>query len=316
MVGWLTGLLAEGALGTAILLGMIAACSSESQSVSVEHSQQETINDGPGKSAKPSRFIACVRNPKSADRIFKAVKGNISSSKLDVLTNENLRGVCAADIVLLAFKSSMMRTILSAPGIAAALEGKLLISVLAGITEAEIHETLSFKTPGDCKGEAKFHIIRAMPNIASSIRASMTLISTDKEWTRTDLLDINDWIFRSIGNVAYIPSYRMVASTTLCSSGPAFWAIMLEAIVDGAVLLGLPRDDALNMSAHTMRGVADLVLNGEGPLTIKDKVATPGGSTMRGIEVLEQGSIATVIINALKTSTLAGTKPDEIREAL
>lgn len=295
---------------------MIAACSSESQSISVDHSQQETINAGPSKSAKPSRFIACVRHPKSADRIFRAVKWDISSSKLDVLTNENLRGVCAADIVLLAFKSSMMRTILSAPGIAAALEGKLLISVLAGITEAEIQETLSFETTEDRKGEAKFHIIRAMPNIASSIRASMTLISTDKEWARTDLLDINDWIFRCIGNVAYIPSYRMVASTTLCSSGPAFWAIMLEAIVDGAVLLGLPRDDALKMAAHTMRGVADLVLNGEGPLTIKDKVATPGGSTMRGIEVLEQGSIATVIINALNASTLAGTKPDEIREAL
>lgn len=233
-----------------------------------------------------------------------------------MLTNDNLRGAGAADIVLLAFKSSMMRTILSAPGIAAALEGKLLVSVLAGISEAEIHETLSAETLGDHKKQAKFHIIRAMPNIASSVRASMTLISTDKNWAHKDFLDITDWIFRRIGKVMYIPGYQMVASTTLCSSGPAFWAIILEAIVDGAVLLDLPRDDALIMAAHTMHGVADLVLNGEKPLTIKDKVATPGGSTMRGIEVLEQSSIADVIINALKTSTLASAKPDEIPEAL
>lgn len=295
---------------------MIAACSAESNSVLVEHGPQESFNATPSTSAKPSRFIACVRHPKSADRIFRAVKGKISSSKLDVLTNENLRGVGAADIVLLAFKSSMMRTILSAPGIAAALEGKLLISVLAGISEAEIHETLSVQTLGDHKKQAKFHIIRAMPNIASSVRASMTLIGTDKDWARTDFLDITDWIFLRIGKVMHIPSSRMDASTTLCSSGPAFWAIILEAMVDGAVLLGLPRDDALTMAAHTMRGVADLVLNGEKPLTIKDKVATPGGSTMRGIEVLEQGSIAAVIINTLKTSTLAGIKLNEIPEAL
>lgn len=161
--------------------GMIAACSAESNSVSVKHDSQETFNAASGTSAKPSRSIACVRHSKSADRIFRIVEGKFSFSKLDVLINENLREVNAADIVLLAFKSFKMRIILSASDIAIALKGKLLISVLAGKFEAEIHETVSGETSGDRKKKVKFHMIRAMLNIASSIRVSMRLISIDKD---------------------------------------------------------------------------------------------------------------------------------------
>ncbi|KAF7900312.1 uncharacterized protein EAF01_007614 [Botrytis porri] len=146
-----------------------------------------------------------------------------------------------------------------------------------------------------------------MPNTASQIRESMTVISTFTpplpEWT-TALLT---WIFIRIGDNIFLPPSTLDACTALCSSGPAFFALMLEATIDGAVAMGLPRAETQKLAAQTMRGAAGLVLSGENPALLRDKVSTLGGCTIEGLLVLEEGRVRGTVARAVREATvLAG----------
>lgn len=100
----------------------------------------------------------------------------------------------------------------------------------------------------------------------------------------------------------------MDVSTALCGSGPAFFALMLEAAIDGAVAMGLPRAEAQRMAAQTMKGAAGLVLAGEHPAILKDKVSTPGGCTIGGLLVLEEGSVRGTVAKAVREATCVASQ--------
>ncbi|KAH0556390.1 Pyrroline-5-carboxylate reductase [Trichoglossum hirsutum] len=96
----------------------------------------------------------------------------------------------------------------------------------------------------------------------------------------------------------------MDASTALCGSGPAFFALILEAIADGAVAMGLPRAEAQLMAAQTMKGTAGMVLGGEHPALVREKVGTPGGCTIGGLLVLEEGRVRGTVARAVREATV------------
>lgn len=96
----------------------------------------------------------------------------------------------------------------------------------------------------------------------------------------------------------------MDASTALCGSGPAFFALMLEAMADGAVAMGLPRAEAQLMAAQTMKGCAGLVLSGEHPAMVREKVCTPGGCSIGGLMVLEEGKVRGSIARGVREATV------------
>jgi pyrroline-5-carboxylate reductase len=100
----------------------------------------------------------------------------------------------------------------------------------------------------------------------------------------------------------------MDASTALCGSGPAFFALMLEAIIDGAVAMGLPRVEAQKMAAQTMKGTAEMVLQGEHPALLRDKVTTPGGCTIGGLLVLEEGRVRGTVAKAVREATVVASQ--------
>jgi pyrroline-5-carboxylate reductase len=100
----------------------------------------------------------------------------------------------------------------------------------------------------------------------------------------------------------------MDASTALCGSGPAFFALILEAAADGAVAMGIPRAEAQKMAAQTMRGAAGLVLAGEHPAVLRDKVSTPGGCTIGGLLVLEEGSVRGTVSRAVREATVVASQ--------
>ncbi|TGO48331.1 hypothetical protein BCON_0243g00030 [Botryotinia convoluta] len=224
----------------------------------------------------PSKFIACVRR-----------------SDITILQNENVLAVQRASIILLACKPYMVNEIISEPGMAQALAGKLLISICAGVTVEQLQtELFAEQTKGLtdlASASNSCTIVRAMPNTASKIRESMTVISTSTPPLPESTTALLTWIFTRIGEVVFLPPSTMDACTALCGSGPAFLALMLEATIDGAVAMGLPRAEAQKMAAQTMRGAAGLVLSGEHPALLRDKVSTPGGCTIKGLLVLEEG---------------------------
>ena len=242
-----------------------------------------------------SRFVACVRRKDAADAIRDRLGALADADTLEILECQNLRGVQQADTILLACQPHMYQAIITnEPGMREALSGKLIISVLAGVTPPQIEAVL---------GEGKYSVIRTMPNIACFVRDSATVIEKPRGEFPDSLLQITDNVFRCIGGVFYIQSPVFDVCTALCGSTPAFFAAMTSALVDGAVAMGLNHMDALQMAAHTMRGTANLLLEGRDPWTVRHQVASPGGSTMQGLLALEKGNARWTISNALIVAT-------------
>lgn len=255
----------------------------------------------------PSKFIACVRRPESAKKIKQALAAHLRAVK--ILQNDNVAACQEADVVLLGCKPYMVNDILKVEGMKEALAGKLLISICAGVPVTQIEEALYGEaTTGNPEKEGKCRVVRAMPNTASGIRESMTVIATSVPPLPAETSSLVTWIFRRIGDVVHLPASTMDASTALCGSGPAFFALMLEATIDGAVAMGLPRAEAQRMAAQTMRGAAGLVLAGEHPALLRDKVSTPGGCTIGGLLVLEEGRVRGTVARAVREATVVASQ--------
>ncbi|KAG9243514.1 pyrroline carboxylate reductase [Calycina marina] len=282
-----------GTLGTAILYGIL-------ESINNPGKASETSAEAP--SSLPSRFISCVRTAVSAQRIKKALAGHLDGVK--VVQNDNVKACVEADVVLLGCKPYMVNDVLTVEGMRAALKGKLVISICAGIPVTQMETALYSKgNDGD-----SCYFVRAMPNTASAIQESMTVIATSETPIDPETAKLVTWIFKQIGDVVYLPASNMDASTALCGSGPAFFLLMLEAAIDGGVAMGIPRAEAQRMAAQTMRGAASMVLAGSHPAMLREQVTTPGGCTMGGLLVLEEGCVRGTVSRAVREATVVASQ--------
>lgn len=250
----------------------------------------------------PSRFIACVRSSESAKRVKQSLWEH--SASLKVVRGENISAINQSEVVILACRPNGVKALLSEPGMAKALHGKLLVSVCAGITTGHIEEALHGAIPQkDPEEDGRCRVVRAMCNTAALIRESMTVIAATEPPLPPPTQALITWIFKRIGDVIFLPAHNMNASTALCGSGPAFFSLMLEAAVDGAVAMGLPRPEALKMATQTMRGTAGLVQHGEPPAMLREKTCIAGGCTIGGVMVLEEGRARGTISRAVREAT-------------
>jgi pyrroline-5-carboxylate reductase len=295
-------------MGIAILSGILASLAEMQAPKRIQQPSSGTstpMEEVPSR--LPSRFIACVRRPETAKKVKAALWEH--SSQVKVVQSENVSSVQRAEVVLLACKPYMAEEILSEPGMTRALHGKLLISICAGVTVAQLEKILHGAVPEkDPEVDGRCRIVRAMPNTASLIRESMTVIASPSPPLQATTMSLVTWIFRRIGEVEYLPPSTMDACTALCASGPAFYALMMEAMTDGAVAMGLPRAVAQRMAAQTMRGTAALVQNGEHPAILRDKVSTPGGCTIGGLLVLEEGRVRGTVARAVREATVVASQ--------
>ncbi|PGH09041.1 pyrroline-5-carboxylate reductase [Helicocarpus griseus UAMH5409] len=297
-----------GTLGTAILSGIFASLS-ESQSHSAYPSQSDTAtpSDSLPASKIPNKFIACVRRPESAKRIAAAL--STFSLPISIYRNDNTKAVDQAQVIILGCKPWMLKEVLDVPGMREALRGKLLISILAGVTVDQINETLYPSTSTSPIPESdRCRVVRAMPNTAAVVRESMTIIGTSTPPLPDDWNMLISWIFSRIGRVVTLTPSVMDVSTSLAGSGPAFVALVMEAMADGAVAMGLPRAEAQMMAAQVMRGTAGMVQSGEHPALIREKVSTPGGCTIGGLLVLEEGRVRGTMARAVREATVVASQ--------
>ncbi|KAL8677522.1 MAG: hypothetical protein Q9186_006064 [Xanthomendoza sp. 1 TL-2023] len=304
-----------GTLGIAILSGILTSLSSLDSSdpspspsgTNTPAAQREDENPPP---QVPSRFIACVTRDASAKRVKTALSAHLSS--VEVFKNENLKGVQQADVIVLGCKPKNLKDgILREPGMREALREKLVISILAGtsIESLEVNVYGSEAPPAaDPVAEGRCRFVRVMPNTASLIRTSMTVIADSTPPLSSSQSALVTWILSRIGRVVHLPPYMMDAATALCGSGPAFFALMLEAMADGAVAMGLPRAEAQMMAAQTMKGTAEMVLNGQHPALLREQVCTPGGCTAGGLQVLEDGKVRASVATGVRTASVAASR--------
>ncbi len=172
------------------------------------------------------------------------------------------------------------------------LEGKLLISICAGLKIRALQEALP-----------QTRIIRAMPNTPSLIREGMSVISASATSTESDM-DLAEEIFSAVGRCRRLEEKHLDAVTGLSGSGPAFVCVVLEAMADGGVMMGLPRDVAVELAAQTMQGAAKLVLaSHQHPASLKDQVTTPAGCTIAGLLMMEDGKIRSTLARTIQEAT-------------
>ncbi|KAG6845735.1 hypothetical protein H0H87_005001 [Tephrocybe sp. NHM501043] len=244
----------------------------------------------------PARYIACVNRLETAAKLQKTF-GSLGAlgSTIEVVASQNVPSVQQADVILLCCKPQMAQTILEEPGMKEALDGKLLISILAGVTMRQLSGWVLPSTK----------VIRAMPNTPCKIREGMTVVSTlppspDAETDHAIILKI----FSSIGRCRFLDEKHFDACTALSGSGPAFACIFMEAMADGGVMMGLPRAEALELAAQTLQGAARMVLQGgTHPAQLKDAVTTPGGCTIAGLLAMEDGKVRSTIARAIQVAT-------------
>ncbi len=205
-------------------------------------------------------------------------------------TASNDEAARAADVVLLAVKPQVLPSVL--PELAAATRGKLVVSLAAGTPAAMISAALP---------EAR--VIRAMPNQPAAVRAGLTGLWATPGVGEADRALVTK-IFEAVGGVEWVPKEDLFhAITAVSACGPGFLYAIAEALADGGVAAGLPRATALRLAAHTMAGAGrTLVETGEHPAALKDKVASPAGTTIHGLAAMEKAGVRGGVIAAVRAA--------------
>ncbi len=226
----------------------------------------------------------------------------ILSKEIGVKTTQNNKDVTAfADVIVLAVKPQIMDDVLS--HLKKDITNRhLVVSIAAGIPIRFIESRL----------QPDIRIIRVMPNTPCLIAASATAFSLGKYATEADgKLVFN--LFNAVGRVFQLKEKYLDAVTGLSGSGPAYVYMFIEALSDGGVKMGLPRDVATALAAQTVLGAAKMVLEtGQHPSQLKDAVTSPGGTTIEGISKLEDGGLRSTIITAVEAATLKSKKLGEL----
>lgn len=146
-------------------------------------------------------------------------------------------------------------------------------------------------------------IIRVMPNVAVRVGEAMAAFTTNNRVLEADKI-LAKTFWASIGRAIEIDEKLMDAVTGLSGSGPAYAFLMIDALADGGVAVGLPRNVAIELAAQTLLGAAKLVLEtGEHPAALRDKVTSPAGTTIEGVRVLERGGFRSALIEAVIAAT-------------
>ena len=191
------------------------------------------------------------------------------------------------DVVILAVKPDQILPLTKE--IKGVLAKKLVISIAAGITLNSMLDVL---------GE-KARIVRVMPNTPSLVLEGASVFAPSPSCTEHDKQTAHA-IFSAVGMCVHMEEKFINAVTALSGSGPAFCFLFMEALSDGAVKAGLPRDVSLRLAAATMRGAASMVLElGRHPGQLKDMVTSPSGTTIEGIAVLESKGFRSAVIDAV-----------------
>ncbi len=205
---------------------------------------------------------------------------------------DNKRLVASADIVVLSVKPQIMRKVLDEVSEHMRPDA-LVISIAAGIPIAAIEQRLR---PGT-------RVIRTMPNTPALVDAAATAISRGGHATEADLEDARK-IFDAVGITVILDEAQLDAVTGLSGSGPAYIFLILEALSDAGVKVGLSRRTSTLLAAQTVLGSAKLLLEtNEHPGRLKDMVTSPGGTAITGLHTLEHGGVRTTLMDAVEAAT-------------
>jgi len=227
--------------------------------------------------------VAWTPNPATAAKFAKATGLKSATSSEAVLE--------ATDVIIPAVKPQILPGVLY--DIRSRLEERhLILSIAVGVTLTQLMHHLSSET----------RIVRVMPNTPTMVGAGAAGYAGGPAATAADLA-LTQKLFAGVGLAYQVPESQLDGLSGLSGSGPAFVYVMIEALADAGVRVGLPRETALKLAAQTVMGSAKMVLEtGEHPAALKDAVASPGGSTIVGLHALERGAVRGTLMNAVEAA--------------
>jgi pyrroline-5-carboxylate reductase len=230
----------------------------------------------------PGGIVAAARRPERADQL-RAAYG--------IETMSAAKAADLAQTLVIAVKPQDMGALLDEIKSVASAD-KLVISVAAGITTAFIGSRLAGNVP----------VIRVMSNTPVLVDEAMSVISAGPHATEEHLRRA-EHLLRPVGKVLRIPESQQDAATALSGSGPAYVYFLVEAMVDAGILLGMPRNNALEMVKQAVYGAATMLRDsGEHPVLLREAVTSPGGTTINAIRELERHGVRAAILAAIEAA--------------
>jgi pyrroline-5-carboxylate reductase len=254
-----------------------------------------------GKLIAHERVWAGDKNPSTCEA---------ASEALGIAVESDFQArVPGADLILLCVKPNDAPVVMAALRNAGLRRETLLISILAGVGTDRLESLLGTENP----------VVRAMPNTPAVVGEGMTVICRGHYASKADLQRAQE-IFEAVGRCVPVDEIHFNAVTALSGSGPGYQFLIMEALADAGVRVGLPRQLALTLVAQTALGSARMVLTtGRHPAALRDDVTTPAGCTIGGLLMLEDGRIRSVLARAVeeatKISAHLGVGPTKISES-
>ncbi|KAI1130285.1 putative pyrroline-5-carboxylate reductase [Nemania abortiva] len=306
-----------GRLGSAILARLLKSLEERMKTPGAADDDQIDLD------ILPTRFLACVGTSRSVEALARRLKeytvspiqtksvgiedsidssqpqgAEISDPAVDIWRGRNTEATKRAKVVLMACQPGQVPGILAEEGMVDALEGKLILNICAGSSEKLFQEQMQIarrtnsvntkhSIPDGQHNNPQYHFVHAMPNPASMVGESATVLSPRPADFPAVYSTITNWVFSRIGPIFEVAPDLMNAASMVAGCSVGFFAPTLMGISAGAVAAGLEEKTALRMAAQAMKGTAEMILKAdEDPKELMDKVATPGGCTERGLETL------------------------------
>jgi pyrroline-5-carboxylate reductase len=206
-------------------------------------------------------------------------------------TTSNTAAIKGADVVVLAVKPQDIESLLGEIGHLLTAE-QTVVSVAAAIPTAAIERHLGGDVP----------VVRAMPNTPATVHEGIAGMCAGSHAGR-EHLDRAGTVLRAVGDVVEVPETQMDAITAVSGSGPAYYALLAESMIEAGILLGLSRDVSTRLVVQTMLGTAKLLRDENvHPVELREMVTSPGGTTIRAIRELEQAGVRAAFLNAINAA--------------
>jgi pyrroline-5-carboxylate reductase len=210
-------------------------------------------------------------------------------------TTDNKEAIGAADVVVISVKPQSMAGLLAEDGGAFRPE-QTVISVAAGVPTSVIQDAIPGQVP----------VVRVMSNVCVQVDEAMSVLSPGTHATDADL-EVAERILAQVGQVVRLPEEHLNSVTALSGSGPAYIALLAEAMIDAGILLGLPRDVSTELILQTFVGTARMLRDTRlHPVELREMVTSPGGTTIAAIRQLEQARVRAAFLNAIEAAKLRG----------
>jgi pyrroline-5-carboxylate reductase len=242
-------------------------------------------------------LIATVGTEPSKGRVEEALKEHLS--RLTVYTaKDNVKAIQKADIVLIGIKPIKRAELFAVPGLKDALRSKFIISIMAGITIKEINRLVLGEDAASPQ-DAPLQAVRVMPNMAAKIREAMSLCAANMETLSGENQEFTSWVFSQVGQSQFTPESTFDIAAVLVGCSGSLLLLAVDGLLDAAVAEGVKRPEATNMVMQSALGMMKLVPAGDHPSVLREKIASPGGCSIRALLELERQGVRSAFTSAI-----------------